>query len=654
MAQKQRRESTTVYLERTNPLAGMSIRALQSVFDAARAGDTQRLHWIFQEIEACNPVLLVCVERRAAAVSGFRWKISELSAFDGSLAAEQKDAVERFLAGIDNLVDLFEHLDLAFFRGFAHAQPIWDDSRTVRHIECLDSWKFLRRGEEWFFNPECDGFSGSVQSCADARLISVVRKRPIDYPTLAIHVRHAVGNRDWGRFLERYALPKPAVTMHPGASNADRADYERAAQSVENGQVSVWPHGSSLADFAGGSRGVDPFRNFIEHQERTTVLLATGGTLMSLAEAGTGTLAGNAQAEVWQSIVARDSSLIAQSVQRSLIVPYLEAAFPGRKISVGFGFDFDPVPTAKDMFEVAAAARSAGYRIDKAELEAKTGFTLLEEPQMPQMPSLGGVISNRAAGTPLQNDENILQNARKGLDDKTAMPTPTPSQNAFFAAFTEGNNQLAQEVKKLLANPSPEAAKALLEKLPELLKDDPALAALIAEEMAKEFEGVGAVEHSECEAEYPATCPTHGVRPDKAMLKKEKRERQRANKETGVANMHDIAAGNDCPNFMQSQKLGNIAFYQGNESEGYLHIKNNPDKNHQLMLQDGRIPDTLAYGKYYEDSYKLHRGWSVVLGDQCVFLGSDGDGVKIITAYISKTKAAVFARRAAIENRQEV
>ena len=46
-----------------------------------------------------------------------------------------------------------------------------------------------------------------------------------------------------------------------------------------------------------------------------------------------------------------------------------------------------------------------------------------------------------------------------------------------------------------LANPSPEAAKALLEKLPELLKDDPALAALIAEEMAKEFEGVGEVEH---------------------------------------------------------------------------------------------------------------------------------------------------------------
>lgn len=646
---KQRRDSTTVYLERSNPLAGMSIRALQSVFDAARAGDTQRLHWIFQEIEACNPVLCVCVERRAAAVTGFRWKVSERSSSDGSLAAEQKSAADQLLQGIENLVDVFEHLDLAFFRGFAHAQPVWEEDGTVRHIECLDSWKFLRRGEEWFFNPECDGFSGSVQSCADARLISVVRRRPVDYPALSIHVRHAVGNRDWGRFLERYALPKPAVTMHPGASNADRADYERAAQAVENGQVSVWPHGSSLADFAGGSRGVDPFRNFIEHQERAIVLLATGGTLASLAESGTGTLAGGAQADVWQSIVARDSSVIAQALNRSLVRPYLESAFPGQKICVDFGFDFDPTPTAREIFELAAAARSAGYRIDKDELEEKTGFTLLEEPQMPQIGGLGGVISNRAGGTPLQNDETILQNARQGLDDKTAMPTPAPSQNAFFAAFTEGNNQLAQEVKKLLANPSPEAAKALLEKLPELLKDDPALAALIAEEMAKEFEGVGEVENSECRAKNPATCRTHGVPQNKAARKKEKRERQNANKNAGIANMQKIATGLDCPNFMQSQKLGNIAFYQ----DAFLHIKNNPDENHQIMLRDGNIPNTLAYGKYYEDVFMGKAGFVAVNGDKMVFLGRDGAGVRIVTAYASKTKAAVFTGRAAIENRED-
>ena len=42
------------WLERTNPVAGLSIRTAQSIFDAARSGDTQRLHWLFQEIESAR------------------------------------------------------------------------------------------------------------------------------------------------------------------------------------------------------------------------------------------------------------------------------------------------------------------------------------------------------------------------------------------------------------------------------------------------------------------------------------------------------------------------------------------------------------------------------------------------------------------------
>ena len=43
----------------------------------------------------------------------------------------------------------------------------------------------------------------------------------------------------------------------------------------------------------------------------------------------------------------------------------------------------------------------------------------------------------------------------------------------------------------------------------------------------------------------------------------------------------------------------------------------------------------------------------MVNGDKCVFLGPDGDGmVKVVTAYVSKTKAAVFSRQAAIENKE--
>ena len=367
------------WLERTNPVAGLSIRTAQNIFDAARSGDTQRLHWLFQEIESANPILFTCIERRQSAVAGFQLKVSALPSMDGSLADEQKDAVESFIAGIENFTELLEHLETAFFRGFALAQPIWEADSTVREIALHNSWEFLVHDGATYHNPECDGWSQHCVPCADAGLIGIQRRRAIDYPALSVHIRHAVSERDWGRLLERYALPKPAVTMAPNATNEQRNDYLVAARAVENGQVSVWPNGTNITDFAGGSRGTDPFTGFIEHQEKLIVLLATGGTLTSLAQADTGSLAGGAQMKVWQEIVRRDAGVLAQAVKRSLLKPYLERTFGARPCAVDFALDFPEERSAQDAANVAATLRQAGWRVDQGELEKAVGFTLERE-----------------------------------------------------------------------------------------------------------------------------------------------------------------------------------------------------------------------------------------------------------------------------------
>lgn len=374
------------WLERTNPLVGLSIRTAQSIFDCARAGDTQRLHWIFQEIEAANPILFTCIERRQSAVAGFRVKVSALPSEEGALADEQKDAVDTFISGIDNFTEMLEHLDSAFFRGFALAQPIWEADGSVREIALHNSWEFLVHDGELYHNPECDGFTRSAVPCADAGLIGIQRRRAIDYPALSIHIRHAVSERDWGRFLERYALPKPAVTMAPNATNEQRADYLMAAKAVENGQVSVWPSGSNITDFAGGSRGTDPFNSFIDHQEKLVVLLATGGTLTSLAQADTGSLAGGAQMKVWQEIVRRDAGVLSQAVMRSLVKPFLAQKFGARPCAVAFELDFPEERSALDAANVAATLKQAGWRVDQGELEKAVGFTL-ERDEAPAAPA---------------------------------------------------------------------------------------------------------------------------------------------------------------------------------------------------------------------------------------------------------------------------
>ena len=419
------------WLERTNPVSGLSIRTAQSIFDAARSGDTQRLHWLFHEIESSNPILFTCIERRQSAVAGFQLKVSALPSMDGSLADEQKDAVESFIAGIENFTDLLEHLETAFFRGFALAQPIWEADGTVREIALHNSWEFLVHEGALYHNPECDGWSHHCVPCADAGLIGIQRRRAIDYPALSIHIRHAVSERDWGRFLERYALPKPAVTMAPNATNEQRNDYLAAARAVENGQVSVWPNGTNITDFAGGSRGTDPFNSFIEHQEKLIVLLATGGTLTSLAQADTGSLAGGAQMKVWQEIVRRDAGVLAQAVKRSIVKPYLERTFGARPCAVDFALDFPEERSAQDAANVAATLRQAGWRVDQGELEKAVGFTLEREENAPGPQA----FARAKANTPLQNARNALQNAPGETDAQGEGQTAPALLGAFSAGF---------------------------------------------------------------------------------------------------------------------------------------------------------------------------------------------------------------------------
>ncbi len=406
----QRREAHTVWLERTNPLIGLSIRNALAIWDAARSGDTQRMHWIFQEIEGTNPILMVCVERRASALAAFRPVVTVRPDAEGSLGDEQKDAVEQFLGGIENLNETIEHLDNAFFRGFAYAQPIWEMDGTVKHIALPNSWEFVRKDGVLYHNPDCDGFNMQhCVDCTDARLIGVRRRRAIDYPALSVHIRHAVGERDWGRFLERYALPKPAVSMAPNSTNEQRNDYLAAAQCVENGQVSVWPYGTTITDFAGGSRGTDPFNTFIEHQEKVIVLLATGGTLTSLAQADTGSLAGGAQMQVWKEIVGRDATYIGASLFRDLVRPYVEQVFAGRGTAIDFNLEATENRTSKEAAELAGILKSAGYTVEQAELEKATGFTLVKDETPAPQPF--GMARAKKAGDASEEPGDPLENA---------------------------------------------------------------------------------------------------------------------------------------------------------------------------------------------------------------------------------------------------
>ena len=633
---KTRRTAASAWLERTNPLAGLSIRAAQRIYDAARGGDFSRIQYLYSEIERENPVLMTCVDRRASALSGLGWKVSTQR--DGAEADEQKAALEERLAVAEGMDEALEHLALAFFRGFAHVRPLWNGPGSLAGFDLLNGWNFARDPAtgQWFWNPRAEYCDPShpgpgLVPVPAGELVTVSRVREIDRPAMALCLRDAVGARDWGRFLERYGIPFVVFTAPPTASEETMPRFAEAAEKIADGLSTAVPAGSTVS-FAGEARNADPFTPFETQIHKLIVLMATGGTLTSLAESGAGTLAGNAQMEVWNEIVKRDGVAIGAAIDRDVCRPLLRGIrdFAGRPPLVKFELGGDRQLDPGEIFDIAAKARAAGYRVAKDELEKATGYTLVEEPA--QGGDGAGFPDFRdPGGAPFAQDRrnaiaNPLQNARKGAEVHLPPPDGETRQNANLGlsrladALGADMAPARDALLALLDLPEaerPAAARELMGRLDELMPADPAMAAVLAEEMAAAF-AEGAEEGTTKDTKYTKGAEgetTEGTEHTEALANAitnpcPKCHRQMAadgtcsfcakraaNHAAGKAAFDEVVKTHtDKVGAMERDSIGKIDFIWGDDSEGICHIlgKHKPDA--------AMIPGVIAYGDVYEDA----------------------------------------------------
>ena len=502
-------------LEALNPLRGIGVTAAQDIFDAARRGNFATLGRVYAEIESADPTLLVVSERRGGALADLAWRMKDADGrapgFDAGLAREQAAAAEGMLAGAENFGEAVEHLATAFFRGAALTQPRFLTDGTLvgfanipTEMVCYDASRDL-----WQLNPDLapqdpgPGAPGLEDVAPEDGMVSVARRRHIDYPALLIYIRSALGERHWARFVDRFGLPPAVLTMPPMASKEEEAKFLQAAKAAADGRTVALPNGSGVT-YAADARGVNPFSEYLRHQQELVVLMATGGLLTTLAESGSGTLAGNAHLETWRQVVRKDARIIGEAIQGQLVAPWLRRKFPGRPVCSVFDFDAEPAPTASEVLDDAVKARQAGYEIDAKELSEKTGYTLKAAPQAPAPGGFGGggLALNRK--TALQFGCEPLQNARKGEDGKSPAPEAGGALQRVLAAFRSDLGPAAEELQRVLALPEGEmreACKDLADRLPDLLPADPAMAAILAEELAGAFaEAVGEVSHEDTKA----------------------------------------------------------------------------------------------------------------------------------------------------------
>lgn len=499
-------------LETYNPLRGLSVQHAQQIFDAARRGNDVRLQWIYHNIEQIDPTLMICAERRAGALVDLDWTIRPKQAqrsrgFDETLAREQVAFLEGFFgaAAERGLWQAVEHLASAFFRGHAHVAPRWSvDGLTLTGFDCLDAWNVCRDSATgvWHWNPTASDTAdfGSLEVIPPSEVIHLLRSRHVDYPAMAIYLRSALGESAWGRFLERYGVPPVIITMPPDIDPARVSDYCAAAEKVADGASGALPNGSGV-NYATEARGTNPFKEFVQHQQELTVLMATGGLLTSLTGAtGIGQGATGAHEETWRMIVRRDAGIIAEQLNRTLTDTLLNRAFPGRPHLATFDFETEPPPSAAEIFDLAAKAVQAGYKINQHDLEEKTGYRLISAHDTPgDTPISSPLTFNRATPTETVNE-----------DKGKALKALALSLNADLTPAMKA-------IERFLSDPTPTAAQRLMEDLPCLLPEDPQ-AAIILEQAIAEAYCSAAREESDtvrntrsqvCRAKDQRTCRYH-------------------------------------------------------------------------------------------------------------------------------------------------
>nr|AIF26381.1 hypothetical protein [uncultured bacterium fosmid pJB16B1] len=474
------------WLQTVNPLRGMTATRMQQLYDASRAGDTVHLQWLYQEIEKIDPTLLICQQRRTGALAALDWNIKTRNqkrtrGFDETLAQEQADCLELAFGDADqaNFNDAVEHLARGFFRGFSHVLPRWsDDGLSLKGFDCLDQWNFVRDPltGQWYWNPEAHAYTGYAECrpIPAGELVTFVAPYHIDYPAMTIYLRSAVGEQGWAKFVERFGIPPVILTMPQDIPSDQVESWRASAEKVAEGGSGAVPAGTTV-NFCDGARGINPFKDFIHNQRELVVLMSTGGLLTSLTESGSGTLAGGAHSDTWAEVRRMDSAKVGSVLNRTLADAILDRAFPGRPHLAYFSFDTEAVPSPGEVFDDAAKAKASGYLIDKADLEERTGYRLVKDETA--APALPGMFGNRAARIGVRALPN---------DGRARAPSRAETSEVL-SAFAADNGPLAEAIKALLNDPSKEAAEKLLADLPTLLPDDPALAAVIAEEMAKAF-----------------------------------------------------------------------------------------------------------------------------------------------------------------------
>ncbi len=372
-----------------NPLRGLSLPKLISFLEAGERGVFADLQWFYHYMERSDAMIHAVIQRRRAALLACDWDIRVVSdkailrrsvgasaGSYGGLAEEQAEFLRGAYEQIENFRDAVSFLFSGLFRGYAHLEKHIAPSGMVTRLEPVEQWFWVRDGlfGSWKYNQ--NAVSGMARGVSiDIKNFMVFESVPLNRMLAVLYLRKNLSQKDWDSYLEVHGIPSIFLIGPPNTPETKEAEYHKVAQAIMADGRGYLPHGSDVK-FVNGGGNKPPFLEHIDYIDRQITLTATGGLLTMLAEAGSGTLAGNAHSDTFLQIARGDASLLSGLFQEQFDTPLLREYFPDQPILAYFEFAPPAADEVSRVVKDAVELAKAGVKMDLSELSEKTGYKL--------------------------------------------------------------------------------------------------------------------------------------------------------------------------------------------------------------------------------------------------------------------------------------
>ena len=543
-------ETTLEQMTKFNALVRSDPEDIIRAIDEFNCGYLAPMARLIGDYEQRDDKMRVASIKMASAVSRCGWSVRPKKGFeDDADATRQVEVLERFWSTVrvtdafkrnerGGLALLKEQMMSAQSYGFAVHDLSWKplaNGEIEATFTSVPLWKFENRTGELRYIPQVGGWDG-VEMKRGEWMVSTGDGIGIAAAICACMKR--LGLTNWLVFTDRCVLP--LIHGKTGAAygseqwnNLQKAlkNINRLARVVTDPSTDI-----NAIQMDGGKQ--NPFGPLIDWCDRAIVTLYRGGDLGTISRPDA--VGGLGQLDEVDALEQRSCVRITETLNEqvsSFVVDYVL----GQQLKAEIVIEPVSKPDVKQDMEIDDHLAKYGVKLSKTDALARYGraeaaeddpddaMELKTDPQTGFQGGLRGFANEKPDDILFKNAPAAFKNAPRapsGQGDPSDIP---PSQiakkrpstrSAVIDAFVRQNSEAAKAVQAVVDNPSEGAFAQLMTNLPALLPTDPALAAVIADEMAKvygeefhhaEAQRRGELANEECRAKNPAICRVHGT-----------------------------------------------------------------------------------------------------------------------------------------------